>query len=832
MRSIRMAAGMAALALAGWAAAGEAAGPTMADLEKALAKVPAFKYGESRAALADAERMVPPLAQDAALRKEIEKRLIALLTGEGTNDGKAFVCRQLSFVGSAEAVPSLAKLLPDKEMSHHARIALERMPCPEAVAALRDALGKVQGALLVGVINSLGERRDAASVPALGGLVGGADEAVAEAAVAALGKIGGAEAAKAVAAARARASEKLRPAATDAYLLCAEQLVAAGKRAEAAAIYKEVYEGEKKEHLRTAAFRGLLATGDEAAWALIIKTLSTDDPKMWGTAAAFAREIPGSEATKALAGALPKLAPPAQVLLLGALTARGDAAALPAVLEAARSKEESVRVAALAAMGRMGDASCVPLLAGLAAKGQGAEQGAARKALIELRAKDVDPALIAAANAGDAPARAELIRVLAARNTVAAVPALLKAAEDADKAVRTEAMNALGVLADAKALPALVKLLAEAKADDERATAEKAVVAACRRVEDKEAATAPVLAALPGANAPVRCALLRVLAKVPSAKGLEALRAAAKDADAAVKDMAIRGLSDWPDAAPMPDLIAIARTAEGQVHKVLALRGFIRMAALPSERPAEQAAKLFADAMTLAASPDDKKLVLAALANVNHQAALDLAVGCLADPNLEVEAATAVVQIARNVRKANRDAAKAALQKVVEVCKTPAARQVAEAALLVVDAAMNIAPQGTASSRGGSKPDGGSGPPQAAIDGDPATYWDEDDNQKLYRFAVTFKQPEKIAALSILGYQHHQYAPKDFEVLCDGKMVKTVANAQYDDNFLVISLGEGVMCKDVELKITGYYGNSPAIRELGLYPPGGKMLKMETPKKK
>ncbi|MBM4037974.1 MAG: hypothetical protein FJ290_05620 [Planctomycetes bacterium] len=853
MRRVTLVAGVAALAALACGTAGlssrvEAAepAPTMAELEACLAKVPAFKYGESRAALADAERMIPPLAQDAAQRKAIEKRLIALLDGEGTNDGKAFVCRQLSFVGSAEAVPSLAKLLPDKEMSHHARIALERMPCPEALAALREALGKVQGALLIGMINSLGERKDAASVPALAKLVGGAsapregtrdrdvpptaDEAVAEAAVAALGKIGGLDAVKAIAAVRAKASEKVRPAATDAWLLAADGLVAAGKKAEAAAIYKEVYDGEKKEHLRIAAFRGLLATGDEAAWALIIRTLSTDEPKMWGTAAQFAREIPGSEATKALAAALGKLKPEAQVLLLGALAARGDAAAQPAVLEAAEGKEESVRVAALSALGSIGDASSVAMLADVAAKGQGAEQAAARKGLVMLRGKDVDPALIAAAGAGEVALRAEVIRVLATRNTVAAVPTLLKAAEDADKTIRTEAVNVLGVLADAKALPALVKLLVDAKADDERANAEKAVVAACRRVEDKDAAASAVRAGFMAAGPVVRASQLRVLAKIPSAKALDPLRLGMMDADAAVKDAAIRGLAEWPDSAPMPALIKIAGTAESPVHKVLALRGFIRMAALPSERPAEQTAKLLADALALAASPEDKKLVLAALANVSHQAALDLAIGCLGDAALEVEAATAAVQIAKNLRKTDRDMAKAALQKIVEVCKTPAARQTAESALLVVDAALNIAPQGKATSPDGHESDGGAGGDQAAIDGDPATYWDEADGQKLYRLVVTFKQPERIGAISILGYQHHQYAPKDFEVLADDKVVKKVENAQYDDNFLVIALGE-LTAKAVELKITGYYGNSPAIRELGIYPPGGKMLKMETPKK-
>ena len=830
MRRVKLVAGVAAVAMASLLVAGEAAAPTMAELEACLAKVPAFQYGESRAALADAERMIPPLAQDAAQRKAIEKRLIALLDGEGTNDGKAFLCRQLSLVGSAEAVPTLAKLLPDKEMSHPARFALERMPCPEAVAALRDALSKVQGALLVGVVNSLGERKDATSVPALIKLAGGADEAVTEAAVAALGKIGGSDAAKAIAAARTKVSEKVRPAATDAYLLAADGLVAAGKKAEAAAIYKQVYDGEKKEHLRVAAFRGLLATGDEAAWALIIKTLSTDDPKMWGTAAQFAREIPGPEATKALAGALAKLKPEAQVLLLNALAARGDGAALAPVIAAARSQDESARIAALSALGSIGDASCVAMLADVAAKGQGAEQAAARKSLVALRGKDVDPALTAAAGAGEAAVRIELIRALAARNTAAAVPTLLKAAEEPDKTIRAEAMNALSVLADAKALPALVKLLIEAKADDERANAEKAVIATCRRIADAEAATAPVVAALPGPSAPVRCALLRVLAKVPSAKGLEALRAGVKDADAAVKDVAIRGLSDWPDPAATKDLLVIAASGADEVHRVLAFRGFVRLAASMTDQSAGKTVALFFEAMRLARVPDEKKLVLGALATVNDIRALNLAVSCLSDPALEVEAATAVVQIAKNVRKTDRDAAKAALQRVVEVCKTPAARQTAESALLVVDSALNIAPQGTATSPDGLDSDGAASGDQAAIDGDPNTYWDEADGQKLYRLVVTFKQPEKIGAISILGYQHHQYAPKDFEILADDKVIKKVENAQYDDNFLVIALGE-LTAKVVELKITGTYGKSPAIRELGIYPPGGKMLKMETPKK-
>jgi hypothetical protein len=218
---------------------------------------------------------------------------------------------------------------------------------------------------------------------------------------------------------------------------------------------------------------------------------------------------------------------------------------------------------------------------------------------------------------------------------------------------------------------------------------------------------------------------------------------------------------------------------------------------------------------------DEKKLVLAALADVKNAAALDVAGSCLADKETEVEAATAVVKIARALQRSQPDVAAAAVRKVLDVCKLPAARQVAESSLIVLDQLTNIAPQGTATSPDGLEKDGTASGDQAAIDGDPGTYWDEEDGRELYRLVVTFKQPEKIAAISITGYAHHRFAPKDFQVLVNDKVVRDVKEAQYDDNLLLIKMDE-VTGQTVELRITGYYGGSPAIRELGIYRPAGR----------
>ena len=65
-------------------------------------------------------------------------------------------------------------------------------------------------------------------------------------------------------------------------------------------------------------------------------------------------------------------------------------------------------------------------------------------------------------------------------------------------------------------------------------------------------------------------------------KALDAVRAALKKEDltAEVKDAAVRTLSEWPDAAPADDLLALVNTSSNQTHKVLALRGYIRMAGM------------------------------------------------------------------------------------------------------------------------------------------------------------------------------------------------------------------------------------------------------------
>ena len=105
---------------------------------------------------------------------------------------------------------------------------------------------------------------------------------------------------------------------------------------------------------------------------------------------------------------------------------------------------------------------------------------------------------------------------------------------------------------------------------------------------------------------------------------------------------------------------------------------------------------------------------------------------------------------------------------------------------------------------------------ELAIDGNPATYWDKEDGKQGYRLRLDFKKPVDVTTVVISGWKHHDFTAKDFDIICDDIVVKTIKNAIYDHNKLTINFSK-VKCKSLELKITDCYGGSPAIRELEVY---------------
>jgi HEAT repeat protein len=233
-------------------------------LDDAFEALKQYDWGTDRAPVAPIEAAVTSSHGKPAEREDLEKRLLAALASEISRDAKGFVCRMLTIVGGAASVPVLAGLLADEYLSHMARYALERNPSSEAGRVLRDALPKVGGKLKIGVISSIGSRRDASAVSALSGLLTDEDASVARAAAAALGEIGNVEAAKVLETCNPAAAESKR-AVVDARLACAEALLADNKKANALGIYKALAGDGQGRLVRLAATRGMLSCAAKTA---------------------------------------------------------------------------------------------------------------------------------------------------------------------------------------------------------------------------------------------------------------------------------------------------------------------------------------------------------------------------------------------------------------------------------------------------------------------------------------------------------------------------------------------------------------------------------------
>lgn len=608
--------------------------------EELLSKIATYEFGQSLEPLMDADAFLRAVVSARKPLGPYEKKLLELLKSNATQDAKRYACKKLSEIGTQTAVPVLAAMLPDPQTSDMARYALERIPGEASSQALRDALPLVSGKEKIGIIASLGVRKDRKAVPALAELTADPDSQIAAAVLSSLANIGDDAAVTALTAAKAQLSGDMRATAVDAYLRAAEAVLAKGRGKQAAEMYRPLLDPAEAAPTRVAAMRGLVrATGSQAA-ALIIETLKGGDTLLQSAAIGAIQEIQAGNALAAIAKELPGLAPDAQVQLLAALAEKGGCAAAAPILAMTGQPDAAVRLAALKALAATGDAACVMPLAQKAAC-QGEEAQAANATLHRMRGADIEGAIIAGISGdGDVKAKMILVQCAADRKLTAAGPALLAAAISPDAALRASAIQALRAAGAPDLMPNLVQLVVAPPSPEDGPELVLTTAEVARKVADPNARAAAVLAALPNVtDLPARTALFAVLGKIGDPNALPVLQTALSDPAPELRTAAVAALADWPDDAPRAILLDVARQSANTPDGAAALAGCVRLIGLPSSRAPEETVKLYEEVLVLAADPAQKEVVLNGLAATKHAAALPLLYGALNDPDDAVKTA-------------------------------------------------------------------------------------------------------------------------------------------------------------------------------------------------
>lgn len=609
-----------------------------------LSQIAKYEFGQSRESQTQLTDLMKGLQGDAI--KAVEKKFLAFLKSNASGPGKQFICRQLSLIGSEESAETLAAMLGDPQTADMSRFALERIPGAAVDEALRKGLDKATGAAKVGIISTLGLRGDKASVPVLQKLMYDSNADIASAAVTALGQIADPAATAALSEGKTKTTGDLQMQVLDAYLSCGDRLEQAGKADEAARIYREIYEAKVPGVIRVAAFRGMIFCAKDQAGKIIVEAIQKGDPELKSVAFVLVSEIEKPEEIALVAAELPKLPPASQVQLITALANRGQDTARAAVMDAVKSPNEEVRVAAYKALAKLGNADCVIALATAAATAKGAEREAARETLYTLRDPQADKTILDSIAKAEPATKVELIRSIAERNIRAADTALLAAAADPDRKVRLETFKVMQSVCDEDQLPAMLELLVKVQNDTERVEAEKAVAAACRRGGNPVKHVDALIAKMASAPVAGKASLLTLLGQIGGEKAYSTLSTAVSDADESIRDAAIRALAEFPDSRPTEVLLVMSQNATKPVNKIIGLRGYVRMIGL-TQTTTEDLVAMCEKAMALATRVEEKRLVLSAASKIPDEKAVAFVSKAAADPQLAAEAKAAQTELDR-----------------------------------------------------------------------------------------------------------------------------------------------------------------------------------------
>jgi len=614
---------------------------------------------------------VPSWAQTVAAPQDEGKLIAVLKSSAASHKDKVDACRQLAIIGTKEAIAPLAALLSDEQFSHNARYALEPIPDPGVDVVFRDALGKLKGMPLVGVIGSVGVRRDAKAVKLLSAMLNDSNPLVVRAAARALGDIGNVPAAAILQGQVARASVVTKLHMCEGLLRCAEALAAEGNREQAVAIYDQLRRLDAPHQVRGGALRGAILTRGDNGLALLGEHLGSGDYILFSAAVQTALEMPGRDVTAVLAKALDGLSADQKILIMQTLGARGDAEALPALFRTAKRGADVVRIAAIKAIAQIDHASAVPVLADLLDADSRPIAEAAQEALGSLTSPSADAVVMDMFQSADTGKRLLALKLMARRRMTKAVPVLLKASGDTDTKVRPAAIKMVGELGGPDRLAALLDVLMDLRSSGDLEAARQAISDVCGKADNPESCTGQLIGRLRPAGPAQKIVLLRVLSGVGGQPALKAVRQTVADSNAEVHAAAIRALGSWKTADAAPHLLTLAKNADTPGDKALCLRAYLGMAAR-RDLPVNQRLAMCRQAASLVQRDGEKRLLLGTLSNINSTDAMTVIAPYLNDAGIRQEAVMASLKIAERLLK-GRDSGKQApkliapLEKVTQV---------------------------------------------------------------------------------------------------------------------------------------------------------------------
>lgn len=622
---------------------------------------------------------------------------------------KMLAAKRLGLCGTVKSISTLVPMLAERDMGMYARFAMEPMPFPEVDTAFRHATTTLSGSQLVGVLTSIGVRRDAAAVESLKPLLKNSDPMVVRATYSTIGHIGTKECGDILMSVLGK--DSITPendkAVCDAAMTCAEHLAAADFSA-TIRLYEAVLQSSARMFLKEAALFSHIMVNKKEGLKIAATYLTDENQGMFEAAVQSIRLFPAEQSAivRTIVPVLPTLSPDRQGTVLESLAGcrDGDAVAEAEKLAQKFAKDTAappiLRLAAARTLGTVNKSENVSLLLTMATESDttaaaaisGNDDSAAIAAAISTAAfvslvRLTDPKTddtIVSYVASKGKLDTVSIRLAKERRITGITPLLEKEVANTSSPLRSEAIDAVGETATLSSLPSVAKFLDTAKSDEETKQIIVTLSAICARMPQKESIDV-VAGLLTGPYSDkVKVAAVELMRTIGGAKAIEIVTELVfSSPNPVLVDRATQTLGIWDSPDTMDEIAAallrVAKSAKDNRDRVRGVRGYIRLAR-QFLFPEDKRIAMIHESFNVAQRNEDKALIFAIFGRYPSEPMLQAAMKYVSIPTFTEEACEAAVAVAEKLQ--NKSSATAtAMQRVMDMTVKPELKVRAKAVL-------------------------------------------------------------------------------------------------------------------------------------------------------
>jgi len=633
-----------------------------------LQDIVGYEYGDDRTPLSEFEKIVVNALNQKINDDYLEEKMLEALQSDAKIDGKRFICRELSLIGTKKSIDVLLTMVKNFKTSNMARYALEKIEGEEVDQGMFNLLNSVEDPIKIGIINSLANRKSISSLPVLSKLVTNENSDVALAASSAIGKIGGSEGALAIEKLLLVSNYGIRKVLNDSYLKCADDLVLEGEIDEGQKIYKKVMNNSENSSNKLAALKGLIKSSPKLRSDIIIDALKSNDKLLVQIAVDQLSMLESQSEKQKLVNEFSNLNVDTKIVLLNKISEMKSDYYLDLVRDNCKGNFPEVKVSAIKCLGSIGKASDVDLLSNLATSSESQTKLVAQTALYSMRGKDVDKKIIDELRNVEPKIQLEFIKAIGERRSDNGLTALIEASKSKVAKVRVEAYQALGVIAEPEHLDELLDIFRKIESEKELKRMENSIAKVALKIEEKNKRADLLLESLEKTdNFEKEMSIIRILGSTGDKNAYEKIEHFLNDENDEVVKTAIQSLYNWPNLEPKERLLEIVKTTKNNTHKILALRGYVNLLKNVGPTNKVDLTDDYAEAMNYSDNSNEQKLVLSGLGQVKTVKAVNYVLSFLDNEELKPEAEQALFEILIDwIRWSDPDVGLKAFKKMAE----------------------------------------------------------------------------------------------------------------------------------------------------------------------